>query len=75
MPAAHRIFTHGIHVFIGGNAVDDLSPGLAGVAGAQDMRAQIVKAKRVDGGVRGLRVKVAGVDDRDLLERLSCSAE
>jgi len=66
--AAHRIFAHGIHVFIRGNAIDGFSPGLAGVARAQNVRAQIVETKRVNGGVGCLRVKVAGLDDLDLLE-------
>ncbi len=68
-PAALGVFTDGVHIFVAGNAIDDLRPGLAGVARAQDVRTQVVKAQRVDGGVCGLRVKVAGVDDGNFLER------
>ena len=60
---AHRIFTHGIHIFIGGNPVDDFCPGLAGIVRAQNVWTQIVQAERVDGRVRGLYVKVAGFND------------
>ena len=68
------IFTHRIHILIGGNAVDDFGPGLAGVARAVNVRTQIVETQRVDGGVGRLRIEVAGFDDRNLLPRRRAAA-
>ena len=53
-----------------GDAVVDLGPGLAAVVGAEEMRAHVVEAQGVDGGVGGLRVEVAGVHVEDLPEGL-----
>src|ERR1019366_10660434 len=39
---------------------------LAAIVGAEDVRAQVVDAQRVDGGVGGEGVEVAGVENGDL---------
>ena len=62
-----RVLANGIDVFVVGNAVDDLGPGLAAVAGAQDVRPQVVEAQRVDSCIGGVGIGVAGFDARDFL--------
>src|SRR5271165_1908275 len=61
------VFTDGIDIFIGGNAGDDFRPGFAAVASAKDVRAQVVEAQRIDGGVGGVGIGVAGFDNGNLL--------
>ncbi len=63
------IFAHGIDVFVVGNAGDDFRPGLAAIAGAQDVRAQVIETQRVDRRVGGVGIGVAGFEDRDFLPR------
>ena len=67
---ALRILAHGIDRRAVGNAVGDRGPGPAAVVRAVDVRPHVVEPQRVDRGVGGLRVEVAGVDDRHLHERL-----
>ena len=64
-----RILAHHVDRRAVGNAVDDLGPRLAAVVRAENVRAHVVEAQRVDGGVGGERVEVAGVEDRDLHPR------
>src|SRR5262249_35872521 len=63
------IFTDGVDVLVVWNAGDDFGPGLAAVAGAKNVRTQIVEAKRINRRVGCIRVGVAGFEDRDLLPR------
>ena len=62
---AHRVFADGVDVLVVGNAVDDFVPGLAAVVGAEDVRAEVVEAKGVDGGVGGRVIEVGGLDEGD----------
>ena len=64
MPFADRIFAHGVDHFVIGNAVGDLLPCLAAVVGAIDVRAQIVQAEAVDGGIDRLVIEMRGVELR-----------
>src|SRR5205085_12237163 len=63
--AAHGVFADDVDGVVG-QAAHDLRPRPAAVVRAVDVRAQVVEAEAVDGGVGRLRVEVAGVDDGDL---------
>ena len=52
----------------------DFRPGLAGVVRAVNMRAQIVEPERVDRRIGGVRIEVAGVDERNFLPRPKSAA-
>ena len=61
------ILTNSVDVLVIGNAGDNLSPGLAAVTSAKNMRAQVVKAQGVDSRISRIGVAVAGFEDRDFL--------
>src|SRR5208337_1443388 len=64
---ALRILAHRIYIFILRNAAGDLRPGFAAIAGAVNVRPQVVEPQRVDRRVRGLHIEVARFQDRHLL--------
>jgi hypothetical protein len=66
--APHRILAHGVHVVVGGNAVDDLRPGLAVVVGPEDVRRAIAEQHLLDRDVGGAVVERRAVDLADAAE-------
>src|SRR5205823_6409696 len=61
--AAQRVFPDDVDDAAARQAADDLLPGAAAIASAQDVRAQIVEAQRVDRGVGRPRLEVARLED------------
>ena len=71
-PFFFGILAHDVDRRAVGNAVHDLGPRLAAVVSAEDVRAHVVEPQRVDGGVGGERVEVAGVENRTFIHGPSC---
>src|SRR5207245_11622693 len=67
---ALRILAYRIHVFGLRNTIRDLGPSCAGVAGAKDVRPQIIEPQSIDRSVRHIFVVVARFDNRDFPEGL-----
>src|SRR5579862_3257047 len=59
------IFADRVRDGSGGDAIVDLRPSLAAVVRAPEMWIHVIQAESVRGGVRGLRVKVAGIHVED----------
>src|SRR5258708_25123044 len=63
------VLANGIDGSAVGDAVDDLGPGLAAIARAEDMGPHVVEAERIDGGICGAGIEVARVEDGYFRER------
>ena len=62
-----RILADYVGVFVVRNTVGNFSPGCSAVVRAINVRPQIVKPQSVDGCIGGVLIKVAGVENRNLL--------
>ena len=63
--ARFRVFANDVDGSARGNSAHDFSPRLAAVARAKDVRAEIVEAESIDRGVRGQRIEMRRLHDRD----------
>jgi hypothetical protein len=59
-PLPFEVFADGVDCLSVGNAFTNIRPSLSAIARTQDFWLQHVEANRVDRGVRGLRIEVAG---------------